>query len=133
MNDIDCSTACSVADLSMQATSSAGAVRILPANVRFSVEPGESIVDAVRRIGYRTRYCCRRGGCGACKADLVAGTVHYSVPIAESVLSVAERREGKCLPCRAHPVGEIVIRLAERDRLRRTFGFINPASGDAGR
>ena len=108
------------------------AVRILPADVLLTVLPGESVVDAVRRHGYRTRYSCRRGGCGTCKADLVEGEVRYPFPIAGSVLSDAERAAGKCLPCRAEPVGDIVIRLSGQDRLRRLFGFIDPASGTAG-
>jgi ferredoxin len=86
------------------------AVRILPADVLLTVLPGESVVDVVRRHGYRTRYSCRRGGCGACKADLVEGEVRYPFPIAGSVLSEAERAAGKCLPCRAEPVGDIVFR-----------------------
>lgn len=132
MIDIDCSTACSAAGLSTQETSDCGSVHILPANVRLTVRTGESIVDAIRRHGYRSRYCCRRGGCGACKTELVDGTVHYAVPIADSVLSAADRRAGKCLPCRAQPVGDIVIRLAERDQLRHIFGSTNLASGNAG-
>jgi CDP-4-dehydro-6-deoxyglucose reductase len=108
------------------------AVRILPAGVRLTVLPGESVVDAVRRHGYRTRYSCRRGGCGTCKADLVEGEVRYPFPIAGSVLSDAERDAGRCLPCRAEPVGDIVIRLSGQDRLDRLFGFIDPASGTAG-
>jgi len=108
------------------------AVRILPADVRLTVLPGESVVDAVRRHGYRTRYSCRRGGCGTCKADLVDGEVRYRFPVAGSVLSDAERAAGKCLPCRAEPVGDIVIRLSGQDRLRRLFGSIDPASGRAG-
>ncbi|GAB3398698.1 2Fe-2S iron-sulfur cluster-binding protein [Amycolatopsis echigonensis] len=105
-----------------------GAVRILPAGVRLTVHIGETIVDAVRRHGYRTRYCCRRGGCRACKADLVEGEVGYPVPIAESVLSAEERAAGKCLPCRAQPAGEVVIRLSEKDTLTRVFGTFRPAS-----
>jgi len=108
------------------------AVRILPADVQLTVLPGESVVDAVRRHGYRTRYSCRRGGCGTCKADLVEGEVRYRLPVAGSVLSDAERAAGKCLPCRAEPVGDIVIRLSGQDRLRRLFGSIDPASGRAG-
>ncbi|MEU9064698.1 2Fe-2S iron-sulfur cluster-binding protein [Streptomyces sp. NPDC048430] len=103
-----------------------GAVRLLPADVRLSVRPGESVVDAVRRQGYRTRYRCRRGGCGVCKADLVSGEVIYPDAVADSVLSAAEYAAGKCLPCRAHPVGEVVIRLGGRDRLRRLF---DPSGG----
>lgn len=106
-----------------------GSVRFLPADVSISVRAGESIVDAVRRQGYRTRYSCRRGGCGACKADLVTGEVTYRVPVADSVLSGTERAEGKCLPCQAAPVGDVVIRLGAKDRLRRPFAFLDPNDG----
>jgi ferredoxin len=112
--------------------SSPVAVRILPADVQLTVLPGESVTDAVRRHGYRTRYSCRRGGCGTCKADLVEGEVCYPFPVAGSVLSDAERAAGKCLPCRAEPVGDIVIRLSGQDRLRPVFGFIHLASDQAG-
>jgi CDP-4-dehydro-6-deoxyglucose reductase len=101
-------------------------IRLLPADVAITALPGESIVDAVRRHGYRTRYSCRRGGCGACKADLVTGQVTYCVPIADSVLTATERADGRCLPCRAVPDGDVVVRLAERDRLRRPFAFLDP-------
>ena len=109
-------------DSTSSATDS-GTVRILPNGVKLTVRHGESVVDAIRRHGYRTRYSCRRGGCGACKAQLVDGRVTYSVPVADSVLSDDDRRDGRCLPCRAEPVGDVVIRLAERDRLRNLFAF----------
>jgi len=109
-----------------------GSVRILPADVQLTVWRGETIVDAIRRHGYRTRYRCRRGGCGVCKADLIAGDVSYRVPVAGSVLSQAELDQGKCLPCRAEPLGEIVIRLSARDRLRRIIGSKPAASGTTG-
>jgi CDP-4-dehydro-6-deoxyglucose reductase len=104
--------------------SSGATVRFLPADVTINARPGESIVDAVRRHGYRTRYSCRRGGCGACKAELVAGEVTYCVPIAESVLTAAERADGRCLPCRAIPDGDVVVRLSDKDRLRRPIAFL---------
>ncbi|MFE4754990.1 2Fe-2S iron-sulfur cluster-binding protein [Streptomyces mirabilis] len=123
---------CSTVDCAAGRSSSRGAVRILSAGVRLTVLPGESIVDAVRRHGYRTRYSCRRGGCGVCKADLVEGHVHYRLPIAESVLSEADRDGGKCLPCRAEPVGDVVIRLSGRDQLRHILGTVHPASDATG-
>jgi CDP-4-dehydro-6-deoxyglucose reductase len=101
-----------------------GTVRILPADVRLGVRGGETIVDAVRRHGYRTRYSCRRGGCGLCKADLVTGELTYSTPVADSVLTPAERRRGRCLPCRAHPVGDVAIRLGDGDELRNVLGTL---------
>ncbi|ALG86085.1 2Fe-2S iron-sulfur cluster-binding protein [Gordonia phthalatica] len=97
-------------------------IQILPAGIRLAIDPGETIIGAIRRHGYRTRYSCRRGGCGACKADLVQGRVSYQVAIADSVLSHEERANGKCLPCRAVPNGDVVIHLAPRDRLHDVLG-----------
>ncbi len=97
-------------------------VEILPAGLRVATGPTETIVDAIRRSGYRTRYSCRRGGCGACVADLVEGRVTYPRPIAQTVLGVDDLDEGKCLPCRAIPDGDVVIRLAPRDVLRDVLG-----------
>lgn len=110
----------------------ATSVRILPDDVTLAVLPGESIVEAVRRNGLRTRYLCRRGGCGACKADLVDGAVAYTCAIAGTVLSDAEVTDGKCLPCRARPVGEATIRLSEKDCLRAVFGSIPTTGAHAG-
>ena len=60
-------------------STASASVRFLPADVELSVRPGESIVEAMRRQGYRMRYSCRRGGCAACKADLVEGEEHRRV------------------------------------------------------
>lgn len=86
-------------------------VTVVPGGVRVETSPDETVVDALRRIGWRSAYKCRRGGCGACKARLVRGEVRYAQPIAGSVLSDNDRADGLCLPCRAIPVVDIVINL----------------------
>lgn len=111
-----------------ESTSLTPVVRILPADVEFRVEPGEVVVDAIRRHGYRTRYSCRRGGCGICKADLLTGTVSYCSPIAASVLSDSDRAAGQCLPCKAIPQEDITIRLSARDTLRDVFGRVSSST-----
>nr|EJI93458.1 ferredoxin-1 [Rhodococcus sp. JVH1] len=94
-------------------------VTVLPNGIRISVGTDESIVDALRRQGYRSRYKCRRGGCGACRATLVDGQVVYRTPVSESVVDGPDREPGqqKCLPCRAFPQSDVTIELGERDRL----------------
>ena len=89
-------------------------VTLLPADVAVDIGPGEAIVDGLRRAGWRTRYKCRRGGCGICRSRLLAGAVRYPEPVAESVLSAADRAAGLCLPCRAVPTSDVVVEQAER-------------------
>jgi ferredoxin len=86
-------------------------VTVVPGGVHAQTSEGESVVDGLRRAGWRSPYKCRRGGCGACKARLVQGEVRYAQPIAGSVLSETEIAEGLCLPCRAIPATDIVIDL----------------------
>ena len=90
-------------------------VLLLPAGVSVRVLPGETIVSAARRLGYRMPYACRRGGCGACLAVLEEGDLTYQGPVAQSVLDEASAAHvgpgTPCLPCRAVPAGPVVIRL----------------------
>lgn len=93
-------------------------LRIEPAGFTMRSRAGEPILAALARCGYSHRFGCRRGGCGTCKVQLVCGEVCYPVRVAEQVLTPAERVAGVCLSCRAVPVGDVVIRLREGDRLR---------------
>ncbi|TDD61701.1 2Fe-2S iron-sulfur cluster binding domain-containing protein [Kribbella antibiotica] len=86
-------------------------ITVLPQGLQVVAQPGESVVDALRRQGWRSRYKCRRGGCGVCKAQLVNGRVRYLQPVAESVLGTTELAAGRCLPCRAVPVTDVVVDL----------------------
>jgi CDP-4-dehydro-6-deoxyglucose reductase len=90
-------------------------VTIVPGGTEVQVRPGETIVEGLRRAGWRSRYCCRRGGCGICKCRILAGAVTYPGPVAESALSAAERSAGLCLPCQAVPLGDTVIEQRDRD------------------
>lgn len=94
------------------------ALRVLPEGVVMEGLEGEAMLDTIRRCGYKVRYGCRRGGCGRCKADLIEGEVGYSNPIAESVLTLEERDQGACLPCRAVPLSDVVLALRDDDHLR---------------
>ncbi|WP_229904876.1 2Fe-2S iron-sulfur cluster-binding protein [Lentzea cavernae] len=89
-------------------------IHVVPQGVQVRARPDESVVDALRRNGWRSPYKCRRGGCGACRAHLVEGHVRYPVPVAESVLDEAARKAGQCLPCRAVPTTDVVIDFGAR-------------------
>jgi ferredoxin len=105
-------------------------VTVLPDGIRIFAAPGETVLAALGRAGLRYRIGCRRGGCGICKLQLVAGEVRYERPIAESVLSEDEKVEGICLSCRAVPITNVLVELQEGDRLRKVlpYGF---ASGNS--
>lgn len=89
-------------------------VTAVPQHVQVPAEAGESVVDALRRHGWRSPYRCRRGGCGACRARLLSGHVRYPQPVADTVLTAADQASGLCLPCRAVPVTDVVLDLGPR-------------------
>ncbi len=78
----------------------------------FIVEGNESILDAALREGHVLPYGCRSGSCGACKADLVEGSVDYG-DYDEKSLTDEERMEGKVLLCQARPLQDVVIAVRE--------------------
>lgn len=94
-------------------------VTVLPDGARFPLRDGETVLAAARRYGYGLSVGCREGGCGGCALELVRGDVIYSKTVAQSVLSDQDRASGVCLPCRAVPVTDAVIRLNRTDRLGR--------------
>ena len=100
-------------------------VTVLPDGVRISATDGETVLAALGRAGLKYRIGCRRGGCGICKLQLLAGEVRYERPIADSVLSDDEKVAGICLSCRAVPITNVLIELQEGDKLRRVlpYGF----------
>lgn len=100
-------------------------IRIQPDGVTVSAADDETLLRALARAGLRYRVGCKRGGCGICKLQLLAGEIRYERPIADSVLSDEERVAGICLSCRAVPLTNVEVELQDGDRLRRVLGFLN--------
>ena len=74
------------------------------------VRPGETILDAMLRGGWRYPWVCKRGRCAACKVRLVSGEVCYKAgAAARQIFSDEERAAGICLSCTAVPVGDVTI------------------------
>lgn len=99
-------------------------------DVAVEAQPGEPILAALSRRGYAHRFGCRRGGCGLCKVHLISGDVDYTRPVAATVLPEVDRRDGVCLSCRAVPISDIVIRLAEGDTLHCVAPFLRDLRGE---
>jgi len=79
-----------------------------PDNRIAPVREGETILDAGLREGLALPFECRYGGCGVCKGHILYGEVDYGA-YQPSVLTDAEKREGKALFCCATPLSDVEI------------------------
>lgn len=92
-------------------------VRNIGSGAIFTVNEGESVLDAALRQGVMLPYSCKNGTCGSCKGQLESGEVHYPFhpPLA---LSREEIGEGRALLCQAEPMEDLVIRAREIEAVR---------------
>jgi len=87
-------------------------VTIKPSNHEFTVNDGESVLDAALREGFVIAYGCRNGACGTCKGKLLDGRVDYG-KYQEHALPDAEKNAGMALFCQARPLTDIAIEVRE--------------------
>ncbi len=88
--------------------------RVAGTDVSFACEPGVTILDAADAAGYELPYSCRKGVCGNCKGELLAGCID-SLPSGDA-LTPDEVARGYALFCRAVPCSDIEIRTPEIHR-----------------
>lgn len=89
-------------------------VRVQPDGPEIEVQPGETLMAALRRRAPRLLlWGCRNGGCGVCKIRVVSGEVSLG-PCSLSALSHAERAEGLVLACKATPQSDLVVQPLPR-------------------
>ena len=96
-------------------------ITIHPTGEVIYLEPGETVLSGLYKAGFAYTVGCKRGGCGICKVDILAGEFAYNRPVAESVVSETERADGTCLSCRAVPESDLTIEM--RDECVR---LVNP-------
>lgn len=76
----------------------------------ISCEPGETILLALERAGYKMRRSCRNGVCQICKARLGVGTVTQHYP--ELDVSLQQGDDPQVIyTCTARPGGNIKIQI----------------------
>ncbi|MEW7996151.1 MAG: 2Fe-2S iron-sulfur cluster-binding protein, partial [Candidatus Thiodiazotropha endolucinida] len=85
-------------------------VHVEPSGHEFSVETGETILDAAIRQGVNLPYGCRNGFCGDCLATLAAGQVDY--PNGKPPV-MADDSNGECYICQAAPASDLTIAVRE--------------------
>jgi CDP-4-dehydro-6-deoxyglucose reductase, E3 len=72
------------------------------------VRGGETLLDAGLREGLPLQYECRSGGCGVCKAHVIAGVVEAGA-YQPAALPASERALGAVLTCCARPASDAEI------------------------
>ena len=87
-------------------------VALDPGGPEFSAGPDESILDAALRQGVPLPYGCRNGACGACRARVLDGRVHFPDDAGLRGLTEREVRAGWTLLCQARASSD--VRIAAR-------------------
>jgi ring-1,2-phenylacetyl-CoA epoxidase subunit PaaE len=85
-------------------------IAIAGREVGVVVQPGQSILEAGLAAGLPMPYSCAMGGCGACKVELVRGTVVMREP---NCLVASERAAGAILACVASPTTPGSVRVED--------------------
>lgn len=87
-------------------------VTVKPSNRQFTVEEGETVLDAAIRHGLTFPYGCRNGVCGACRGKVVSGEISYPSGTPRAVNELANI-VGQSIFCKAVPSSDLVIEVHE--------------------
>jgi NAD(P)H-flavin reductase/ferredoxin/truncated hemoglobin YjbI len=82
----------------------------------FETSPGETLLEAMLRLGLPASFSCRAGSCHVCMMRAVEGSVPES---AQRGISPALARLGYFLPCQCKTVEPLVIELPDPAHLCR--------------
>jgi CDP-4-dehydro-6-deoxyglucose reductase len=83
-------------------------VTILSSGEQFTVETGETILQAGFRQGIKLPYGCHGGLCGVCVSRIIAGHIVYPEGMPPA-LADEEDMETKGLCCVGFPISDLVI------------------------
>jgi len=92
-------------------------IAIKPSNHVFTVNDGETILEAALREGFVIAYGCRNGACGTCKGKVLEGLVDYG-KYQEHALADTEKKVGMALFCQARPLTDLAIECREIDAVK---------------
>ena len=94
-------------------------VTIHPTGEVIYLDPEETVLSGLYKAGFAYTVGCRRGGCAICKVDCRSGEFSYNHPIADTVITDAERTDGTCLTCRAVPETDVPRTVVRRTAVPR--------------
>ena len=87
-------------------------VTIQPSGHQFTVQNGETILEAALRENFALPYGCRNGACGSCKGKVLEGTIDYGA-YQDGTLTEEDKDKGMALFCTAKPRSNLVIEAKE--------------------
>lgn len=90
-------------------------VRIEQFSQDIVVEDGDTILQAALDAGLDYPFMCQQGQCGACKAQLISGTVELGTYYNPMILTEEDRASGQILACQAEPLSDCVISIGVID------------------
>lgn len=87
-------------------------VEIIGTGTRYACAAGQDLLCAMEQQGVRgIPVGCRRGGCGACKVQIVEGR-YDSLKMSAAQVGEQDKAAGYALACRVLPRSDIRLRLA---------------------
>jgi CDP-4-dehydro-6-deoxyglucose reductase, E3 len=87
-------------------------IQVFNSNLEFRAAPDQTLLDAALDSALNLPHSCKGGNCGACRARLLRGQIHYrnGPPLG---LSDAEAAEGMILLCQASARTDLSIETFE--------------------
>jgi CDP-4-dehydro-6-deoxyglucose reductase len=87
-------------------------IQVVNSNLEFRAAPDQTLLDAALDSSLNLPHSCKGGNCGACRARLLRGEIHYpnGPPLG---LSDAEAAEGMILLCQASARTDLSIETFE--------------------
>jgi len=87
-------------------------VTIQPSGHQFTVQEGETVLEAALREDFALPYGCRNGACGACKGKVLQGELDHGAH-QPATLPPEDKTRGLALFCTARPKTDLVIEVKE--------------------
>jgi CDP-4-dehydro-6-deoxyglucose reductase len=87
-------------------------VSVQPAGKEFTVEAGQTVLEAALAAGLVLPYSCRNGTCSTCRGRVVSGAYEAGAAPAR-ILEAADLAQGYTLLCQARPTSDLVIEAEE--------------------
>ncbi len=87
-------------------------VTLMPENLQFAADSDKTILQSSEAAHIYPLSSCRNGTCRTCISTLISGEIRYHIDWPG--LSAEEKQAGLMLPCCAHPLSDLVMKLGDK-------------------